>query len=73
MIRTFALLLCLSTPAFAQQIDVNHAIAPFQEQRNTALDTAAFCSINLDAMKSAISDLQKKLAEAEAKIAELQK
>ena len=67
MIR-IAALLCLATPALAQQIDINQVIAPFQEQRNAALDAAAFCDINLKRMQGEIADLKKRLAEAEAKV-----
>ena len=67
MIR-IAVLLCLASPALAQQINVNQAVAPFQEQRNAALDAAAFCSINLTQAQAEIADLKKKLAEAEAKL-----
>lgn len=62
-------LLLSSVAASAQQpLDVDHAVAPFQQQRNAAADAAAFCSINLTQAQAEIADLKRKLAEAEAKV-----
>lgn len=81
MIRGVLILLCLATPALAQEIDVNRAVAPFQEQRNSALDAAAFCSINLKLAQAALKENREKAnkeatdaaATAAAEIAELKK
>jgi hypothetical protein len=71
MVRAIAILLCLATPALAQQLpplDPAVQLGVCQQQRARFLDDSEKASAYATQFLAEIADLKKKLAEAEAKI-----
>lgn len=67
--RASLILLCLTTPALAQQVDPKYLLAPLQIERDEAANARAYCMADAAKLSEEIADFKKKLAEAEAKLA----